>query len=771
MRRTLPLFLILFCSLFSLGVLHAQSTTPVQGDPPNAALINISPPDEAGNVTISGASGAVFPLAQLAIRNLFTEQTIYVSASITGTFNATLYGPGRTPFWISPAGTIPDNLRNRPVSLPGGAGIIIYGNASESINTNGTSEFPSSAITDTNIARFYMAGALAQGASYWSANGRINSNTLNAGDEFILEMDMTFNLVDDTPIENLRLFAEIALQPVSVQTDSDSPATYIAATHTNNGISNVLTPSGLAVDNLRGDFIFPQIEISPTAIVQDGNKLYVGLRFNTTLPIDLPNGVYVPMIIGYAQQGDSAPTRWEDNGIFGQGTGISLKPINRLPVVINIGGITDIQLPFALFYDNPSDGSRGILPIETTVALSNRVRFNSPTYILPPASYPIEPYLLNQLPNSYTTIASPLLPLLFPGGRLKAIVTLPDGTVSDLSDVAVVQNRVSTAEVDDRVLFGGQSPIDTYRLSTNNPDYTAFNFDQYGEYSISLTGNVEDLSGNRYSGGGTYSVLIAEWLDLTPAVPSGMPFFIGDAFFPAGHIAPGFPADVTITVTIFAQDGDITTHDFTGQANRYGYFVLDGDPLTFDEAGEYVIDYEARYTDQEGILWAASMRSAGVIGTESPTLIAHGGRGLDGYTTSVAPAWFNADQLANRIGAGSLARPNYPYFAGDVARIEDTRNSGLRPAMYIQDINGNYESWLLGSVPEYRSASDVPLQRMAVEDWLPLLSVVGGTQNEYGASLFSNLLVNRAYAYISAIRPDVTARQFVIGGNSPLLDL
>ncbi|HRF93888.1 MAG TPA: hypothetical protein PLZ51_01775, partial [Aggregatilineales bacterium] len=234
MRRMLPLFLILFCSLFSLGVLHAQAPTPVQGDPPNAALINISPPDATGNVTISGASGAVFPLAQLAIRNLFTEQTIYVSASITGTFNATLYGPGRTPFWISPAGSIPDNLRNRPVSLPGGAGIIIYGNASESINTNGTSEFPSSAITNTNITRFYMAGALAQGASYWSANGRINSNKLNAGDDFILEMDMTFNLVDDTPIENLRLFAEIALQPVSVQTDSDSPATYIAATHTNN---------------------------------------------------------------------------------------------------------------------------------------------------------------------------------------------------------------------------------------------------------------------------------------------------------------------------------------------------------------------------------------------------------------------------------------------------------------------------------------------------------------------------------------------------------
>ncbi len=160
MRRTLPLFLIILWSFMSLGITSAQAPTLVQGDPPNAALINISAPDEQGVVTISGASGAVFPLAQLAIRNLFTEQTVYVNASITGTFTTTLYGPGRTPFWISPAVSIPDNLRNRPVGLPGGSGIIIYGNASESISTNGTSQFRTPTHSDSNITRVYVAGAL-----------------------------------------------------------------------------------------------------------------------------------------------------------------------------------------------------------------------------------------------------------------------------------------------------------------------------------------------------------------------------------------------------------------------------------------------------------------------------------------------------------------------------------------------------------------------------------------------------------------------------------
>ncbi len=770
LRRILPLFLILIWSVFSLGMIYAQTSTPVQGDPPNAALITISTPDERGMVTISGASNAVFPLAQLSIRNLFTEQTVYANATITGSFSATIYGPGRTPFWISPAATIPDTARNRPTALIGGAGVIIYGNASNTV-TMPSHDFPTSQLTDSTITRFYTAGAIAQGASYWYANGRINTIRPNVGDDFILEMDMVFNLTNDTALNNIRLFADIALQPVAVQHDSQLPALYISATHTNNGLSNVLTPSGLAINNLRGDYRFERIEIPPTAITQEGNQLFVGLRFTTRIPADLPNGIYVPTLTGYIQQGNSTPTTWESNGIFGTGAGISQKPINRLPVVMNIGAVTDIQLPMALFYDHPSDGSRGILPVEARVALSNRVKFDSATYILPPNTYPLEPYLLNQLPNSYTTSAPPLLPLLFPGGRLKATIIAPDGTVSDLPDVPIVQNRVSTPEVDERALFGGQSPIDVYRLGTNNPDYANFNFNQYGEYQISLTGNVEDLNSNRYNGGGTYRVLIAEQLDLTPAVPSGMPFFIGDQFFPAGHIAPGFPADVTIRVTIYPQTGDAITYDYSGKANRYGYFVLDGDALTFDQAGEYIIDYEARYVANDDRLWAASLRSAGVIASESSTLIAHGGRGLDGYATSLAPAWFNSDQLANRIGAGNNARPQFPYFAGDVARIEDNRNSGLRPAIYIQDTLGNFEGWLLGTVPDYRNAYDVPLNRMAVEDWLPLLSIVGGTQNEFGASLYSNLLVNKAYAYISAVRPDVAVRQLVLGGNSPLLDL
>ncbi len=128
MRRFLQLLITLLVVCVALsGVAVGAEGRLKPGDPPTAALISVSQPDVDGNVTISGAAGAVFPAAQLAIRNLYTGDTVYTLAGITGTFTATLYGPGDTPFWISPAQNIPSELRDKPGSLPGGPGTIVYG--------------------------------------------------------------------------------------------------------------------------------------------------------------------------------------------------------------------------------------------------------------------------------------------------------------------------------------------------------------------------------------------------------------------------------------------------------------------------------------------------------------------------------------------------------------------------------------------------------------------------------------------------------------------
>ena len=126
------------------------------------------------------------------------------------------------------------------------------------------------------------------------------------------------------------------------------------------------------------------------------------LDFSITLPDDLPPGLYVPTFAGFTET-DGVRTAWDSGA-----------PL-RLPLVVNVGKASNALLPFALFYDDPSDGSRGILPDEAqgVLALSNRVRFNSPVYVLQPFDptthdpipYPLEPYLPDVMNNRYGTSA------------------------------------------------------------------------------------------------------------------------------------------------------------------------------------------------------------------------------------------------------------------------------------------------------------------------------------------------------------------------------
>ena len=94
--------------------------------------------------------------------------------------------------------------------------------------------------------------------------------------------------------------------------------------------------------------------------------------------------------------------------------------------------------------------------------------------------------------------------------------------------------------------------MDVYRLTTGDSRLMAYTFDQYGDYTITLTGILHDIWGNGYTGGGTYHVIAAEPLDLTPGVLPGTPFETGDAINLGVHLSPGVPADVTVTVRILS---------------------------------------------------------------------------------------------------------------------------------------------------------------------------------------------------------------------------
>ena len=268
-------------------------------------------------------------------------------------------------------------------------------------------------------------------------------------------------------------------------------------------------------------------------------------------------------------------------------------------------------------------------------------------------------------------------------------------------------------------------------------------------------------------------IVIAEQLDLTPGVLPGTPFTVGDAFYAGLHLAPRVPADVTMRLQVFPLDGgDVVETVVAGQSSQQGVFIPDLEsPIIFDTLGEYIVDYEARYTDAQGRLWATSFRSAGVIGDPASPLILHGQRGLQDYYVN-SPAWFTTATYPPAESLDVVAPiVHYPYFSGDVAYLPDNRNAGLRPVLYVQDLADDYRNWLTGTVQNYQSPSGDSLERLAALGSMPLLSVLGGPPSPYSPVLISDLIVNDAYAYISATRPDVTVRQFVQGSNSPDLSV
>src|SRR5690606_24432744 len=275
-------------------------------------------------------------------------------------------------------------------------------------------------------------------------------------------------------------------------------------------------------------------------------------------------------------------------------------------------------------------------------------------------------------------------------------VTRPDNTRNNFSNVVIQQNRLSTPERNEATLFGRQSPVDIYRLTSGNAQLTAYPFDQYGEYRIRLSAEIEDIWENRYTGGGEYRVVIAEPLDLTPGVLSGTPFEVGDTLNVGLHLAPAVPASVSIRVRVYPLQGRMIERTYEGQANRFGYFHSDDEPFVFETPGEYVIDYDARYRASDGREWAASLRSAGVIASPDSGLIAHGSRGLAGLNDmSPRPAWYSVDEYLNVLGVRlANVHLNSPYHSGDVAWLGEDASSGLQPVIRIQDVMGEYASQL-----------------------------------------------------------------------------
>ena len=601
-----------------------------------------------------------------------------------------------------------------------------------------------------DATRFTLAGT-ADGDAIWSAQGQIDALDLNQGDTLSVQLDVQLNL-PALPAD-IGLGALVGLQPIAVAraNSSSGAAQAVGDIGTNNGWSAARTPSGLAIDNLTTMVALGDVMAAPYQQIGGEASITFPLDWSLPLPDDIAPGLYVPVIAGYMQSPQGSRAAWNS-------ASAPVEQITRLPVVIRVGGVESARLVWTLFMDDPSDGSRGVLADEDRAfaALSNRTRWNSDAYILPPGTYSLEPSLLNQMTNLYTYTGEPLIPFSFPSGRLAVSVTKPNQTVDDLGEAPILQSRISSTAFDERTRFGTTSPVDIYGVTTRSPALTDYVFDQYGDYEIRLMAEIEDVWGNRYTGGGTYHVTIAEPLDLTPGVLPGTPFEVGDSFNPGMIIAPGVSADIDVRLRVFPLDGgDLIEYRVDGRTNRYGYFQASDQFYTFTTPGEYVVDYEARFRDRTGRLWAASLRGAGVIASPNASLIVHGERGLPDQTGGVRSAWYEVEQYVEVVGGIRPDRVilNFPYFGGDTALIGAEATAGMNAGLTVQDQGGAYASALLAAQPDGESAQGVPYRQLAALDELPVIDL-SAPDSASGST----------YAYISAVRAGVSVRQFVAGG-------
>ena len=200
--------------------------TPQVGDAPVASRIQVSEPNADGIVTITGEAGAVYPNADVAIRNLYTDDTVIGRAAFDGSFAFQLTGQDETPYWVSPSPSIPFAIRDQTDFIPGGPATIVYGQPAPSSNVLQIQFDGELAGWD-----FYPSAQLAEGI-YLLKNGEslyLGVDTESTVDLAVISLivdDVSYALTIDT-LANLTIFqpteaeeAELEELSFEIQTNS-----------------------------------------------------------------------------------------------------------------------------------------------------------------------------------------------------------------------------------------------------------------------------------------------------------------------------------------------------------------------------------------------------------------------------------------------------------------------------------------------------------------------------------------------------------------------
>ena len=660
-----------------------------QSTPPRADLITVRHLDNSHLSMIEGAYGAAEPLVRIGLVNLQTGQTEFGVSEADGSFSIRFFAPPGAALQISQdrhAESYNDFSSKQPatvvhVPLSDSALTISTGQRLNGSSQNGMNNLKFKGAKDPGTA--WLTGTL--DSTDWQA-GRMG--TLSGTVE-IYSRNLEFGAVPSLGAGTAML--ELLFNDKGAQKAAQPQ--YSASDLTVTGLPIERASNQEAEAIIIGQFSLTNYETVGT----DHGKADWSLTYK--VPDETPDGIYQLILTGQGWSMNPWVSGLDSERLFYKD--VYGEPSFHLTEAhgaarITIGEVQTPRLYSAILLNELSNGTRGTIADEDVgkFGFSGHWITNANKLILPKSTredgkvkkYNIEPFTPLTAFSNKEWLNPPKLPLKFPTGQLSAKIVSPNGVHLDVGPHTIkgAYTQQATSELGETLFRNSNNTDMVYGLTTYSEDF-ALTLDEYGEYRITLEGFVTDIFGQELVIDGSYSIYIAELMDIETGVFPGTPFEVEDSYAPTVILQPGVPAKVTISIDHFPNSSTEArvSKTFSGDANRFGYFSPNEQAFSFSEAGEYLVDYYATYTAPNGTLWMASRKWASVVETPNSNIISHGSRGDEGGQET--KQWYlmedSRDQNAHFFS---------PFQIGDVMWMNNSTewNAAMQNIVTLDDGDG-----------------------------------------------------------------------------------
>jgi len=744
--------------------------------PPDSDLITLDHNTSTGTAIVSANNGSVPPEAYILIANMELGNIALVKADSEGAFETTIPSHAGTHILVKQDSSITGHssfrtgntdavLNDEQISPPG---IIL--------------RVP---VPPSTVGGYSVAGGarMTSDGPPWLFTGNLSDITLKSNGKF----NVTGQIKVLTDIQSL---SEVNFN-FAGQMLSDEVGYQIGPS--GEFLSTILTPTGLpierneqksALDIFEENCQTNNLEWRP----ENGGQI-ADISCEVQIDSDAPKGTYVTWLTLNTPSEVEEIIRPSDKllklgSALGQDNSIAL-------AAINIDSAEPLRFTTTLLADLLQEGTRGgILAREDAdrLAIGSRiVTHHNP--IIPrldpygnPLRHRLDPYLPLMGITDRSPPAIPLIGFDFSNSELEITVERPDGKTDLLGPAPLIAYGVKspTTPNGDQIAGGGGHIGEIPQLLADK-DVFKYEFPVDGDYVVNLAGYIADNNGQLFTLSGTYDLMVANSLDIETLLLPGTPFEVGDSLPVGLQVYPNIPADIKLSVTHIGADNTVTRKEYIGTANSSGWWDGEGQSFSFVDAGEYLVEVEARYPDTEDRLWGGRMNYGGVVATPDGPIIAHGLRGIDAID-SIPPPWgFGVDFPAD----GHL---QFPFFTGDVLwGMEGPENRGDLTGLDHFHSSGPGDSVNVGLSMQVID-EDHPLVeraliqakgRMSGDYYLELLNagqVPLITTVEEDKRIDYNRIGNRgirpedlsvfAYTYASAQRPGVRVREMIQGNGA-----